>query len=54
MPVEAIGEIAVDAAGQLAIEGGGEAIKNRYGCKGCVVALLIVAALVAGAVYFIS
>ena len=54
MPAEVIGEIAVNAAGQLAIEGGGEAIKNRYGCKGCVVALLIVATLVAGAVYFIS
>ena len=54
MPVEAIGEVAVNAAGQLAMEAGGESIKERYGCKGCVVAILIIAALIAGAVYFSS
>jgi hypothetical protein len=54
MPLEALGEVVAEGAVQVGMEAGGEAIHKRYGCKGCIVALLIIAALFAGVVYLIT
>ena len=54
MPLEAVGEVVAEGAAQLAMEAGGEAIKKRYGCKGCIVVLLVIATLIAGIVFLIA
>ena len=54
MPLEALGEVVAQGAVQVGMEAGGKAIKKRYGCKGCIVALLIIAATIAGLVYLIT
>ena len=54
MPLEAVGEVVAEGCGATAMEAGGEAIKKRYGCKGCIVVLLLIAALIAGIVFLIA
>lgn len=55
MPIhEIVGEIVVEAAGQVAMEAGGETIHKRFGWKGCVLAVVIVVALVALAIWYFT
>ena len=49
-----LGQIIAEAVAQLAMEAGGEAIKHRFGWKGCVAALLVVIAIVAVAWWCIT
>lgn len=53
MPLEPLAEAAIEAAGQVAIELGGERIRKSYGWRGCVVGVLAVVTVVASAVWLL-
>jgi hypothetical protein len=41
-----IGKVLAEVTAQAVMELGGTAIKERYGCRGCILATLIVIALI--------
>ena len=49
-----LGQIIAQAVAQIVMEGGSEAIKSRYGLKGCLVALAIVVAIFVGAWWYFT
>jgi hypothetical protein len=46
MPLEPAAGCLIDGLGQLVTEMGGEAIRKRYGWKGCIIALIPVFAII--------
>jgi hypothetical protein len=54
MPIEGAAEIAIEIAGQAVGEIAPDVVHRRFGWKGCVVSLLIVAALIALAIYLLA
>jgi hypothetical protein len=49
-----IGEFIGEAVAQIVMEAGGEAIHSQYGWKGCVIALSLVIAAVAFAIWLLT
>ena len=45
-------QVVAEIAAQAVMEIGGTAIKERYGCKGCILATLIVIALISTIVWY--
>jgi hypothetical protein len=52
MPADAVGELAVEVA-KVAGEAAGDTIHRRFGWIGCVISLLLVAAIIAALVYLL-
>jgi hypothetical protein len=47
-----IGQVVAEVAAQAVMELGGTAIKERYGCRGCILATLVVIALIGTIVWY--
>ena len=45
-------QLIAEAVGQVVMEAGAEVIKHRFGWKGCVVAILVVAGIIAFAWWY--
>jgi sugar phosphate permease len=54
MPIEGVAEVAIEIAGQAVAEVAPDIVHRRFGWKGCVVALLIVAGLIALAIFLLA
>jgi hypothetical protein len=54
MPIEGVAEVAIEIAGQAVGEIAPEMVHRRFGRKGCVISVLIVAGLIALAIYLLT
>ena len=54
MPIEGAAEIAIEIAGQAVGEIAPDVVHRRFGWKGCVVSVLLIAGLIALAIYIFT